>query len=83
VDLLWSLLAIVLLVVYFLLLFRAVLDVFRRPDLGGWAKAGWFGTLLVVPVVPLLVYLVLRGAGLGGGAPAEDQQVPDAGTVSS
>jgi hypothetical protein len=64
VDLVWSLVSIFALVVYFLLLFRAVLDVFRSADLSGWAKAGWFVLLLVVPIVPLAVYLVLRGGGM-------------------
>ena len=36
-DLVWSLAAILAVVVYFLLLFRAVLDVFRSSDLGAWA----------------------------------------------
>jgi hypothetical protein len=64
VDLVWSLASILALVVYFLLLFRAVLDVFRSADLSTWAKAGWFAALLVVPIVPLVLYLVLRGGGI-------------------
>jgi hypothetical protein len=64
VDLAWSLLSIAALVAYFLLLFRAVLDVFRSADLGTRAKVAWFAALLVVPVVPLAVYLVSRGGGM-------------------
>lgn len=63
-DLVWSLAAILAVVVYFLLLFRAVLDVFRSSDLGAWAKASWFAALVVVPIVPLALYLVLRGGGV-------------------
>ena len=64
VDLVWSLASILALVVYFLLLFRAVLDVFRSADLSAWAKGGWFAALIVVPIVPLVLYLVLRGGGV-------------------
>jgi hypothetical protein len=64
VDLLWTLVSIVALVVYFLLLFRCVLDVFRSADLTAWAKAAWFAALLMVPVVAVAIYLVLRGGGI-------------------
>jgi len=84
VDLLWSLLAIGFVVGYFLVLFRAVLDVFRSDDLNGWAKAGWFVALLVVPVVPLLLYLVLRGRGITALARAKYLHLrDDAGAVSA
>ena len=64
VDLLWTLLAIVFTVAYFMLLFRAVLDVFRSDDLAGWGKAVWFLALLLVPLVSLLVYVITRSAGM-------------------
>jgi hypothetical protein len=41
---------------------RAVIDVFRRPDLGGGAKAAWAIGMLVVPFLGLLVYTLLRPA---------------------
>jgi hypothetical protein len=39
---------------------RATLDVFRRPDLSGSAKAAWAIIMLVVPFIGLLVYTMLR-----------------------
>jgi Phospholipase_D-nuclease N-terminal len=41
---------------------RAVLDVFRRPDLSGGGKAAWAVGMLVVPFVGLLLYTMLRPA---------------------
>jgi Phospholipase_D-nuclease N-terminal len=41
---------------------RAVIDVFRRRDLSGPAKAAWAIIMLVVPFVGLLVYTLLRPA---------------------
>ena len=48
-------------VVLFLVLWvRALVDLLRRPDLSGGAKAGWAIGMLVVPFIGLLVYTMLR-----------------------
>jgi hypothetical protein len=48
-------------VVLFLVLWiRAVLDVVRRGDLSGSAKAAWAIIMLVVPFIGLLVYTLMR-----------------------
>jgi Phospholipase_D-nuclease N-terminal len=39
---------------------RAVVDVFRRGDLSGAAKAAWAIITLIVPFIGLLVYTLLR-----------------------
>ena len=39
---------------------RATLDVFRRGDLNGSAKAAWAIIMLVFPFVGLLIYTMLR-----------------------
>lgn len=50
-------------IVFFLFLWvRAVLDVFRRPDLSGGGKAAWAIGMLVVPFIGLLIYTMLRPA---------------------
>jgi Phospholipase_D-nuclease N-terminal len=50
-------------IVLFLILWvRAVVDVFRRPDLSVGGKAGWAVGMLVVPFIGLLVYTMLRPA---------------------
>jgi Phospholipase_D-nuclease N-terminal len=50
-------------IVLFLILWvRAVLDVFRRPDLSPGGKAAWAVGMLVVPFVGLLIYTMLRPA---------------------
>ena len=46
-----------------------VMDIFRRRDLGGWARAGWFLLVLLLPIVGTVVYLVAR-PGDEGAAPA-------------
>jgi Phospholipase_D-nuclease N-terminal len=48
-------------IVLFLILWvRAVLDVFRRPDLSGGGKVAWAIGMLVFPFVGLLIYTMLR-----------------------
>jgi hypothetical protein len=40
----------------------ALVDVFRRGDLGGIGKALWTVTVFVLPVVGTLIYLITRPA---------------------
>ncbi|HEX2434256.1 MAG TPA: PLDc N-terminal domain-containing protein [Gaiellaceae bacterium] len=48
-------------IVLFLFLWvRAVIDVFRRPDLSGGGKAAWTIGMLIVPFIGLLIYTMLR-----------------------
>ena len=48
-------------VILFLIMWvRAVIDVFRRGDLSGGAKAGWAIIMLLVPFIGLLLYFMLR-----------------------
>jgi Phospholipase_D-nuclease N-terminal len=50
-------------IVLFLFLWvRAVIDVFRRPDLSGGGKAAWAIGMLIVPFIGLLIYTMLRPA---------------------
>jgi hypothetical protein len=41
----------------------ALLDIFRRDDMGGPSKALWVTTVILVPFFGTLVYLVARPAG--------------------
>ena len=50
-------------VILFLVMWvRAVIDVFRRNDLSGGAKAGWAIIMLILPFIGLLLYTMLRPA---------------------
>ena len=59
-DLLWSLLVILFMVSYWIIVFRAIVDVFHR-DATGAKKAAWLIILLILPVVGLIAYLVTDG----------------------
>ncbi|WP_369169070.1 SHOCT domain-containing protein [Streptomyces sp. R28] len=52
-------------VMWFVLLFRVIGDIFRDDGMGGWAKAGWTVFVCVLPYLGVFVYLIARGRGMG------------------
>jgi O-antigen/teichoic acid export membrane protein len=36
-------------------------DIFRSPDLSGWAKALWVLFVIILPFLGVLTYLIVRG----------------------
>jgi hypothetical protein len=48
-------------VLYLMVLFQVVVDIFRNSALNGWAKAIWVVALFVVPAITALVYIILNG----------------------
>jgi hypothetical protein len=40
-------------------------DIFTRPDLSGWAKAGWTLLIVIIPLIGILIYLIARPSNLG------------------
>jgi hypothetical protein len=53
-----------LFVVWFWLLIRVVMDLFRRRDMSGLSKVLWVIALLVVPYIGIFAYLVTQGASM-------------------
>ena len=47
---------------WLMLMFWVVWDIFRSPDLSGWAKAGWLLLTIILPLVGVLIYLIARGS---------------------
>jgi hypothetical protein len=63
-EFLWSLLVIFFMVIYFMMLFQVIIDVFRRHDESGFQKALWLIALLIFPLVGLLVYMIVNSEGM-------------------
>ena len=61
---LWSLIVIFFMVVYFMMLFSVIVDIFRRHDASGGKKALWLIFILFAPLVGLLAYLIVNGQGI-------------------
>lgn len=52
-------------IVWLVVLFRVVVDIFRDDTLSGGAKAGWMIFVILLPFLGVFVYLVARGRGMG------------------
>jgi len=61
----WTMLVFFLWVIWFVLLFRIVVDIFRDDTMGGWAKAGWLVFVIVLPFLGVFVYVIARGKNMG------------------
>jgi uncharacterized membrane protein len=68
-EFLWSLLVIFFMVIYFMMLFQVIIDVFRRSDASGGKKALWLIFLLIAPAVGLIAYLITNSQGMAERAP--------------
>ncbi len=63
-DLMWLIVSTFVFIAYLLVLFHIVVDLFRDPELGGFAKAVWIIGLIFLPVMTALVYIIARGRGM-------------------
>ena len=52
-------------ILWFFLLFRVIIDIFRSDDLGGWGKAAWLIFVIILPFLGVFVYLIARGGKMG------------------
>ncbi|WP_329135315.1 SHOCT domain-containing protein [Streptomyces sp. NBC_00670] len=61
----WTMLMIFLWIMWFVLLFRVITDIFRDDGLSGWGKAGWLVFCCVLPFLGVFVYVIARGRNMG------------------
>ncbi|GAA3979751.1 SHOCT domain-containing protein [Streptomyces plumbiresistens] len=61
----WSMLLFFLWIMWFVLLFRVVVDIFRDDAMSGWAKAGWLVLTILLPFLGVFVYVIARGKNMG------------------
>jgi hypothetical protein len=64
-DVLGTMLVFFAWVIWFWILIKVFVDVFRRDDLSGWGKAGWTAFTIVLPFVGVLIYLIAHGKDMG------------------
>ena len=63
-------------VLWIMLLFWIIMDIFRSQDLSGWGKAGWLIFVIILPLLGVLVYLIARGKSMSD-RQAQDAQARD------
>ncbi|APE21497.1 MULTISPECIES: SHOCT domain-containing protein [Streptomyces] len=64
-NMFWTMLMLFLWILWFMLLFRIIGDIFRDDDLNGWGKAGWSAFVILLPFLGVFVYLIARGRSMG------------------
>ena len=73
-SVMWTLLVIFAWVIWFWLLITVFMDLFRRHDCSGWAKAGWIIFVIVLPFLGVLIYLIAESKGIAERTQAQAQQ---------
>jgi hypothetical protein len=63
-DVLWDILIITAWLIFFWIAITVLIDVFRRNDIGGWAKAFWVIFVVILPWIGVLVYLIANHTGM-------------------
>jgi hypothetical protein len=69
--------AVFVFVVWFWLLISVFMDLFRRHDISGWAKAIWVIALIVFPYLGVFAYLITQSRGMAERNNQQVQQVRD------
>ena len=72
-SVMWTLLVIFAWVIWFWLLITVFMDLFRRHDISGWAKAGWIIFVIILPFLGVLVYLIAESKGIAERSQKEAQ----------
>jgi putative oligomerization/nucleic acid binding protein/phospholipase D-like protein len=80
-DVLWSMIIFFFWVIWIWIVITVLIDVFRRHDLGGWAKAAWVVFVVILPWLGVLIYLIVEHDGMRerslSQAQAQRQQLDD------
>jgi predicted PurR-regulated permease PerM len=64
-DFFWSLLIVFLWIAWFFILFRVIVDIFRRHELSGFGKVLWLIFVIILPFLGVFVYIVVEGRKMG------------------
>jgi hypothetical protein len=63
-DILWTTLIFFAWVLFIWIAVTVLIDVFRRHDISGWAKAFWVIFIVLLPWIGVLVYLIANHDGM-------------------
>ena len=61
-DVIWWMLIVFFWMLFFAMFINVFMDIFRRDDHSGWAKAGWTLVILCLPLLGILIYMIMRPA---------------------
>jgi hypothetical protein len=63
-DVLWTMIIFFFWVIWIWIVITVLIDIFRRDDIGGWAKAAWVIFVVILPWLGVLVYLIAQHDGM-------------------
>ncbi len=63
-DVLWSMIIFFFWVIWIWIVITVLIDIFRRHDIGGFAKALWVIFVVILPWLGVLVYLISQHDGM-------------------
>ena len=63
-DVLWSMIIFFFWVIWIWIVVTVLIDIFRRSDIGGWAKAAWVIFVVILPWLGVLIYLIAQHDGM-------------------
>ena len=60
-DVFWTMLVFFLWIAWFIILFRVIVDLFRRHDISGFGKVVWMIFVIILPFLGVFIYLITQG----------------------
>lgn len=76
-NILWDMLIFFAWVIFIWIAITVLIDVFRRRDMSGWAKAAWTVFVVLIPWIGVLIYLIVNHQGMA------DRKYQDAAAAQS
>lgn len=70
-DVMWTMFAFFMWMLWIWLLITVFADLFRRKDVSGWGKAAWTVFVIVLPFLGVFVYLIAEGHAMRDRSAAE------------
>jgi hypothetical protein len=63
-DVFWTMIIFFCWVLWIWIVITIFADIFRRDDIGGWAKAAWIVFVIILPFLGVLIYLIAQHDGM-------------------
>ncbi len=63
-DLFWDILIIFAWILFIWVAITVFIDIFRRHDMSGWAKAAWIILVVILPWIGVLIYVIAYHTGM-------------------
>ncbi len=76
-EVFWTILIFFAFIIWIWMLFVVIGDIFRRRDIGGWAKTAWIILMVVIPYFGVFIYLIAEHKGLTERTTESQKQAED------